>query len=128
MFRLTQLYTEYGKPNQIFLALKECSEPYNACDAFLYFVYDEYRFLSENLLYCTINDKVVSLCVSDYHFGYISMWASNVNIDLNSLNVTNSEFTPIEQKTQTQLYEFFSKSHNTNDLEICFDASVDLWK
>lgn len=119
MFPLKKLYAEYGQPDRVFIAPESCQENLNSCDANLYLVYDEKRFLSINGMFGAINDKTVNLCViAD---GAISTWAPKVKIDLNPLKSPDSTLIPLQGK-------ILSENPITNELETCFDVPIDLWK
>ena len=128
MFDLEKLYKEYGNPNQVFVLPEDCPENFNFCDATIYYMYNEQRFLSENGVMGSIDGTTVSLCVSKYDNGFIYMWESGAKINLNASLGANSRFINIEQAKQEQISEFFMKSRNSTDSETCFDLPLDLWK
>lgn len=119
MFHAKKLYTDYGQPNKVFIVTGICQESQNYCDAGLFLLYDENRFMSVHSVSGTISDKTVSLCIAGN--SHITMWSPDVNIGLDSLKLPNSEFIPLQTKV-------FSIDPKTNKLKSCFDVSKDLWK
>jgi hypothetical protein len=128
MFHLDKLYSDYGRPDRIFIVPEKCTQGLNFCQASISFIYDNQRFLFENQVYGAINDKTVSLCVFESNYGHISTWSSGVDIDLNFRVGDEAQFVPFEQASQVTIEEFFEQYHSSVKLETCFDVSIDLWK
>ena len=126
MFILKKLYKEYGNPDRILIVPRDCSQP---CWADMFYMYDEEGFMSQSYAYINeINDVNASLCIFAGNSGEITTWAQGISIDLKVLNINNPKFVPIDQATQEQISELFTKSTNHNGQELCFDVPIDLWK
>lgn len=124
MFDLRKLYKEYGSPDRILIVPEGCY--LINCNTNIYFLYDNQRFMSVNLVQSDLNDSEISLCVSRHNWGYITTWSSNVNIDIDFGETKNPEFIPFEQVANLAIGEFFEQL--TKNGEACFKAPVDLWK
>lgn len=116
MFPLEKLYTEYGQPNRIFIVMGACIA--NDCDAVLYLLYDENNFLFVYPVHGAIKDKTVTLCIT--RNSDITTWAHGVNIDLDAQKDPNSKFIPLQM-------QIISKDLQSNKIEGCFDAPIELW-